>query len=189
MTFATVDELLKHHQQECKAAVEAFKRELHKLRTGRASAGLLEGIHVDYYGAKTSLQHLGQISTPEPRLILIQVYDSNAVSAVEKAIHASGLGLNPARDGNTIRLVVPPLTEESRREIVKHLHRLAEDMRVSVRNHRRDSNEHLKKLEKDGKISQDDAKRGQEKVQKQTDSAISDLDKVLSVKEAECLEV
>ena len=156
MTANSADEVLKGHDTECKAAVQAFKRELQKFRTGRASAALLEGIQVDYYGTKTALSHLGQIAVPEPRLITIQVYDAGAVTSVEKALQTAGLGLNPSRDGNLIRGLVPTLTEESRKDLVKRLHKLAEDMKVSIRNHRRDGNESVKKLEKDGWVTKDD---------------------------------
>lgn len=184
-----VQESLKKHDEECKTAIAAFKRELQKVRTGRASGSVLEGVMVEYYGSKTALSHLGQITTPEPRMIVVQVYDAGAAVAVEKAIHSSGLGFNPSREGNTIRIVVPPLTEETRRDIVKHLHKMAEDYRVSIRNHRRDANDVIKKLEKEGTVAKDEAQKVMEKVQKQTDSAIAELDKVLAQKEAECLEV
>ena len=184
-----VQEILKNHDEECKTAIVAFKRELQKVRTGRASGSVLEGIMVDYYGSRTALSHLGQITTPEARMILIQVYDANAAVAVEKAIHSAGLGFNPSREGNTIRIVVAPLTEETRKDIVRHLHKMAEDYRVSIRNHRRDANDLIKKLEKEGTVAKDESQKVMEKVQKQTDSAISELDKVLAQKEAECLEV
>lgn len=184
-----VQAILKNYEDECKASVEAFRRELSKVRTGRASGSVLEGIMVDYYGAKTALSHLGQISTPEARLIVIQVYDANAAIAVEKAIHSAGLGFNPSREGNTIRIVVAPLNEETRRDIVKRLHKMAEDHRVSIRNHRREANDQIKKLEKDGDVAKDETARVMEKVQKQTDSSISEIDKILAQKEAECMEV
>ena len=183
------EEVLAKHDDECKAAVAAFKRDLLKIRTGRASGSLLEGVLVDYYGSKTPLVHLGQISTPEPRLIVIQIYDAGAAVAVEKAIQTAGLGFNPSREGNTIRVMVPPLTEESRRDIVKRLHKSAEDMRVSIRNHRRDANEVVKKLEKDGIVAKDDSGKIQDKIQKQTDAAVQEVDKLLQAKEAECMEV
>jgi ribosome recycling factor len=184
-----IDEVLLNNEEHCSGAVQAFKRDLQKVRSGRASASLLEGITVDYYGAKTALSHLGQISVPEPRQILVQVYDSNAVSAVEKAIQSSDLGFNPARDGNTLRVVVPQLTQERRKEIVRHLHKMAEEIRVSVRNHRRESNDLLKKFEKDGTATKDDVKRAMDKIQKQTDGFITEIDKLLEAKEAECMEV
>ncbi len=185
----TPQEAISNFENECKGAIAAFKRDLQKVRTGRASGSLLEGIHVDYYGSKTALTHLGQVTTPEPRMILVQVYDANAAPAVEKAIQGAGLGFNPSREGNTIRIVVPPLTEESRKEIVKRLHKLAEDIKVSIRNHRREANDALKKFEKDGIVAKDDAAKSIDKVQKQTDASTAEVDKLLEAKEAECMEV
>lgn len=183
------DEVLMEHEVQCEAAVSAFKRDLQKMRTGRASTGLVDGLNVDYYGAKTPLNSLGQVSAPEPRLIVIQVFDKGAVSAIEKAIQTSTLGLNPNTDGTTIRISVPALTEESRKDLIKVLGKMAEDIRVSIRNHRRDANEVLKKLEKDGDITKDDSKKGQETIQKQTDDYISKVGQLLSAKEAEVMEV
>ncbi len=183
------NQLVLEHDDQCKQAVASFKKDLQKFRTGRASASLLESIYVDYYGAKTQLMHLGQITTPEPRLIAIQVYDAGAVSAVEKAIQSAGLGFNPSREGNLIRIVIPALTEESRKDLVKRLHKLAEDIKVSIRNHRRDANDQVKKAEKNSELSKDDSAKLLDKIQKQTDSACAEVDKLLSVKEAECMEV
>ncbi|MBP9837482.1 MAG: ribosome recycling factor [Proteobacteria bacterium] len=183
------EEIIRNYDNECKAAINSFKKELQKFRTGRASGSLLEGLQVDYYGSKTALTHLGQITVPEPRVIMIQVYDSQAVSSVEKAIQTAGLGLNPSRDGNLIRVNVPPLTEETRKDLVKRLHKLAEDIKVSVRNHRRDANEEVKKLEKASTITKDETAKTMEKIQKQTDLSIAEVDKLLSVKEAECMEI
>lgn len=181
--------ILSEHRDECEKAYEAFKRDMKKMRTGRANASVLEGISVDYYGSKTALSHLGQISSPEPRILAIQVFDQGAVEACEKAILAANLGFNPNREGNTLRINVPTLTEESRKEIVKGLHKQAEEIRISVRNHRRDANDTLKKLEKEGSIAKDDAKKALDKVQKQTDEFIKEIDTHLSQKEAECMEV
>ncbi len=189
METTDVDEIIATHELESEETLQAFKRDLQKMRTGKASTGLVEGLVVDYYGTKSALGHLGQISTPEPRLITIQVYDAGAISSIEKAIQSSGLGLNPSRDGSTIRIIIPALTEESRKEIVKHLNKTAEDKRVSIRNHRRDANELLKKLEKDGEIAKDDVKKYLDTIQKQTDNFINEIDSLLKVKEAECMEV
>ena len=182
-------EVISEHEKQYQAAITALKRDLHKVRSSRASTSLVEGLQVDYYGTKTALSHLAQISAPEPRLITVAVYDANAVSAIDKAIRASDLGFNPMREGNTLRILVPALTEESRREIVKHLHKMAEEIRVSVRNHRRDANELLKRFEKDGSLAKDDAKKSTDKIQKQTDFAIQEIDKLLAAKEKECMEV
>ena len=182
------NQIISRHKGDCEAVLAVFKKELHGIRTGRASTGLVENIVVDYYGAKTPLSHLGQISTPEARVILIQVYDASAAPAIEKAIQTSNLGINPSRDGNSVRLIIPPLTEQSRRDLIKMVSRIAEDMKVSARNHRRDANDEVKKLEKDG-VSKDEVKKAQEKIQKQTDATIEEIEKMLKAKEAECLEV
>lgn len=183
------DTVLSKLNEQMKAAIASFKVNLSKVRTGRASSGIIENLQVDYYGSRTHLSHLGQISTPEPRLIMIQVYDTNAVTPIEKAIQSAGLGLNPSREGNTIRILFPQLTEDARKDLVKHLHKITEEMRVSVRNHRRDANEELKQMEKESELSKDDAKRALERVQKVTDATISEVDTLLKSKEAECLEV
>lgn len=189
METKAIDDLVRQHDEDCKSAIAAFQRDLMKVRTGRASTGMIESIHVDYYGAKTALSHLAQVSTPESKIIMVQVYDGGAVSAIEKAIMESGLGFNPSREGNTIRIIVPPLSEERRRDIVKHLHKMAEEMRVSIRNHRRDANDRIKALEKSGAANKDDSKRGIDKVQKQTDQKIVEIDSMLKHKEQECMEV
>lgn len=188
-TSIDAKEVIESHQLDCDSALEAFKRDLQKVRTGRASSGLVENLPVDYYGSRTQLCHLGTISTPEARLILIQVFDAGAVSAIEKAIQTSGLGLNPSVEGNVVRISVPVLTEEGRRDIVKLLNRSAEDIKVSIRNHRRDANDKLKKGEKQNDLTKDDVKKYLEIVQKQTDEAIKVVDENLKAKEAECMEV
>lgn len=175
--------------QECKAAIEHFKKEMTRLRTGRASSALLEGIMVDYYGSATPLIQLGLINAPEPRLITVQVYDQNAVENVEKAIRQSELGLNPAREGNLIRLSIPSLTEDRRKEMIKKLGKLAEEGKVSVRNHRREMIDALKKLEKKLGLSEDDIRRGQEELQKTTDKFTAEIDTLMSNKERELSEI
>lgn len=184
----STDQVLAKHKEQCQGAVTSFKRDLSKVRTGRASTGLVDQIQVDYYGSRAPLKQLAQISTPEPRMIVMQVYDAGAIQSIEKAIQNSGLGLNPARDGNMIRVSIPPLNEQTRKEIVKQLNKIAEEVRVSIRNHRRDANEAVKKLEKDG-MPKDDVKKVTDKIQKQTDSFIEEVDKMFKAKEAEVLEV
>lgn len=184
-----LDLVYSSHQENCTKSVAVFKKDLQKIRSGRASASMLESVFVDYYGARTALSHLGQISSPEPRMLSMQVYDQSAVEACEKAIRSADLGLNPSREGNALRIMIPPLTEETRRDVVRRLHKMAEDIRVSIRNHRRDANEDLKSLEKDGSLSKDDSKKAQDKVQKITDEAIKQVDLLLKEKEAECMEV
>lgn len=185
----SADDILEMLAVQCDESVQAFKRELQKMRSGRASASLLEGIDVDYYGSRTPLNRLGQVSSPEPRLLVVQVYDAGAVAAVDKAIRSSDLGFNPSRDGNTLRINVPALTEETRRDIARHLNKLAEEMRVSVRNHRREANDELKKLEKNGDLAKDDSKRYQDKVQTTIDEYIAKIDAMLAAKEKEIMEV
>jgi len=189
MEGLTLKDVQAKQQNAGDSAVEAFRRDLQKIRSGRASSGLVEGILVEYYGAKTALVHLGQITTPEPQLIVVQVYDSGAASAVEKAVQSSGLGFNPSREGNVIRISVQPLNEERRRDLVKVLHKMAEEMRISLRNQRREANEHIKALEKDGDVAKDEAKKAMDLIQKKTDGFVSQIDALLKAKEAECLEV
>ncbi len=170
-------------------SIEAFRTELGKVRTGRASFTLLEGIRVDYYGTPTPLQQVGTLSVPESRLITITPWDPKVIGPIEKAIQASGLGLNPSSDGKTVRIPIPPLTEERRKELVKLVRKMAEDARVAVRNIRREGIEKLKEKEKKKEISEDDLKRGQEKVQKETDVFIRKIDDILKSKEQEIMEV
>lgn len=173
----------------CEKTLEHFKSELGKIRGARASGGMLENIQVDYYGTKVPLIQMGLINTPEPRLITVQVYDASAVDSVEKAIRTSDLGLNPAREGNLIRLNVPSLTEDRRKELIKKLGKLGEDEKVVVRNHRKDCIDALKKMEKDKEITEDELKKGQADVQVVTDKYVAKIDELFKQKEAEILEV
>ncbi|MCB9029683.1 MAG: ribosome recycling factor [Deltaproteobacteria bacterium] len=175
--------------QSCDKTIEAFKKDLSRMRTGRASSSLLENISVDYYGSQTPLKQLGTISVPEPRTIAIQVFDASSTESIEKAIMQADLGLNPSRDGNLIRVNIPALTEERRKELIKKLKEVAEESRISIRNHRRDAIDKIKKLQKDKELSEDDSRREQENVQTVTDSYIKKIDKMLSEKEHEMLEV
>ena len=170
-------------------ALEAFKRELSKVRTGRASLSLLDDIKIDYYGTPTPLNQVGALAVPEPRLITIQPWEKNLVGEIEKALLKSDLGLNPSSDGQLIRLVFPPLTEERRKEMVKQVKRMAEDAKVAVRNGRREANDTLKKLEKDKEISEDDLKRGEKEIQDVTDDYVSRIDQVLADKEKDLMEI
>lgn len=176
-------------QREMDGSINALRKELTKLRTGRASTALLEHIVVDYYGATTPLQQLATLSAPEPRLLVIQPFDRTAMTEIEKAILKSDLGLTPSNDGKVIRIPIPQLTEERRKEIVKHVKKIAEEYRVSVRNHRRVAIEHLKESEKQKEINADDAKHGQERVQKITDEFIGRIDKLVKAKEEEVMAV
>lgn len=170
-------------------ALAALKTEYTGLRTGRANIHLLDPIHVDAYGASTPLNQVGAVSAPEPRMLSVQVWDRGVVSAVEKAIRNAGLGVNPIVDGQTIRVPIPPLNEERRKELAKLAGKYAEAARVAIRNVRRDGMEHLKKLEKDGDISQDQHKKFAEQVQQATDQFVRSVDSTLETKEEEIMQV
>jgi ribosome recycling factor len=169
-------------------SVASLKKELNRLRTGRASLAILDGVKVDYYGTLTPLNQMATMAVPESRLITIQPWDGSVVKDIEKAILKSDLGLTPSNDGKIIRIAIPPLTEERRKELVKVVHKICEDYKVSVRNIRRDANELLKSMKKDGEISEDDAFRSQDQVQKITDEQIQLIDECYKDKEKEILE-
>ena len=176
-------------KRRMQGAIQSLRHDLGSLRTGRASASLVEPIHVDAYGASMSLNQVATVSVPEPRLLSVQVWDRSMVSAVEKAIRASDLGLNPQTEGQIIRLRIPEMNEQRRKEMVKVAHKYAEDARVSVRHVRRDGLDLLKKMEKDGDISEDDGKRQSEQVQKATDQAVAEVDAAVATKEKEIMQV
>ena len=169
-------------------SIDALKNELNKVRTGRASLTILDGIRVDYYGTMTPLNQMATLSVPESRLITIQPWDVSVIKEIEKAILKSDLGLTPSNDGKIIRISIPPLTEERRKELVKVINKMSEDHKIAIRNIRRDSNELLKGLKKDGDISEDDAFKAQDQVQKITDENIKLIDDVNKEKEKEILE-
>jgi ribosome recycling factor len=170
-------------------AVEAMERDFGAVRTGRASTALVERIHVEYYGAQTPLNQLASISVPEPHQIVIQPWDRGVLGAIEKAIQKSDIGLTPNVDGTAVRLNLPPLTEERRRDLVKVVHKRAEEARVEIRNHRRDAMEDVRRRERDGEIGADDARREQESLEKMTHQWIAEVDRASKVKEQEVLEV
>jgi len=176
-------------ENSCKKTVEHFRKELSRLRTGRASTSLFEGLMVEYYGSPVPLQQLALVNAPEPRLVTIQVYDPAAVESVEKAILSSDLGLNPARDGSLLRINIPHLTEERRKELVKRIHKMGEETKIAVRNHRHEAIDLVKKREKAKEMSQDEARRAQEEIQKITDRFNKEIDSIVSAKEKEMLEV
>ena len=176
-------------QKEMDQSVGALRKDLAKIRTGRASTALLEHVVVDYYGATTPLNQLATLSAPEPRLLVVQPYDRGAMGNIEKAILKSDLGLTPNNDGKIIRVPIPQLTEERRKELVKHVKKIGEEFRVSVRNHRRVAVEHLKETEKKKEITADDSKHGHDRVQKITDDFIGLIDKIIKTKEEEIMEV
>ncbi len=183
------NEIIETAKQEMEATVAAFKKDLGHVRTGRASTHLLDGLFVEYYGAKTPLNQVAQVNAPEPSLLVIQPYDKTALTAIERAIHTSDLGLTPQNDGKIIRVPIPPLTEERRKELVKHVKKEAEDYRVSVRNHRRDGLEMLKELEKDKTITQDDHRHGHDKIEALTKEYVERIDKLVKAKEDEIMAV
>ncbi len=170
-------------------AIEDFRKELTTIRTGRASISLLDHIQVDYYGVPTPVNQVAQLAAPEGTLITVQPYDVSLVGPIEKSIRASDLGLNPSNDGRLIRIPIPPLTEERRKTLAKHIHKVLEDHRTAVRNVRRDANDHLKKLLKDKAIAEDDEKRALDEMQKLTDSHIHQLEEIAKKKEQEIMTV
>ena len=184
-----IKEVLGDTEERMKKSLTAFRRELAGIRTGKATTTLLDAVKVECYGQMMPLNQVASVSVPESRLILIQPWDRTIISDVEKAIHKSDLGLVPNTDGNVIRLPIPPLTEERRRDLVKIVRKHAEEARVSVRNIRRDANEVLKKGQKDGKVSEDDAHKAMDDVQELTDRYVGEIDQSLKVKEDEIMEV
>jgi ribosome recycling factor len=185
----TLDQIKKDAETRMAKSVEALKVELGKIRTGRAHAGLLDHVRVDYYGTKTPLNQLANISVADARTLTVTPYDKGAVGAIEKAIRDSDLGLNPAAAGQILRVPLPPLTEERRRDLGKHVHKEGENAKIAVRNVRRDSNQLLKDQLKKKLISEDDDKRAEDAVQKMTDRFISEVDKLVVAKEQEIMQV
>lgn len=184
-----IDAIFKELKDKMDRSIDALHRDIAKLRTGRASISMLDGIRVDYYGTMTPLNQLATMSVPESRLITIQPWDAGVLSNIEKAIMNSDLGLTPTNDGKLIRISIPQLTEERRKEIVKTAKKIAEECKIAVRNNRRDANEEIKKLEKDKTISQDDLKKAQTRIQEITDKYIDRVDDILKHKEKEIMEV
>ena len=176
-------------QDDLEKTLTAMRRELARVRTGRASAALFDGVTVDYYGTQTPLNQIATVAVPEPRLVTIQAYDRNAIAGVEKAILKADLGLMPANDGKLIRVPIPELSGERRKDLVKQVRKTAEDFRVSVRNHRRAAIDGLKEMQKGKEITEDEVKQGQERVQKITAEFVAKVDAVLKAKEEEIMEV
>jgi ribosome recycling factor len=184
-----IKELIADGKRRMESAEEALRAEFNTVRTGRASTGLLDRLHVDYYGSRTPLKQLANLATPDPRTITITVYDKGAVNAIARAIQESDLALTPNTDGTVIRLHIPPLTAERRKDLVKLVKNMAEEARIAARNVRRDIIQDLKELKKEGDISEDDEHRAEEEVQKLTNSCIERLNELLQHKEAEILEI
>src|ERR1700730_15063629 len=187
--FNSVKDIEANIKDRMEKAVSDLQHAMATIRTGRASVSLLDHIRVDYYGTPTPLNQLANLHVPEPTLITLQPWDISQMGAIEKAIRASDLGLNPANDGKIIRIPLPALTEERRKELVKHLHTVAEEHRVAIRNVRRDGNESVKKLFKDKKITEDEDRRGHDEIQKMTDTYMGKLDLAAKSKEKEVMEI
>lgn len=185
----TVKEILSSHEEKMQKALDVLRKDYSTLRAGRATPALLDKITVDYYGAPTAVNQVANISVPEPRMIVIQPWEKTMLNPIEKSIMKSDLGLTPTSDGSVIRLVIPQLTQQRRSELVKVVHKKAEDSRVAVRNLRRDANESVKKLEKDKTVSEDEAKKAQDDIQKITDKYTKEIDHIMAVKEKEIMEV
>jgi ribosome recycling factor len=187
--MATTDNVLKDLKSRIDKTIEDLKRDLSRIRTGRANPSMLEGVRVNYYGTPTPLAGVASVNVPEPRLITLKPYDKSAIKEIEKALNEANLGVTPQSDGELIRLSFPPMTEERRKDVAKQVKAKGEEHKVAVRNIRRDANEALKALQKDKKITEDDLKRATEKVQKETDAGIARVDEVIAKKEKEVLEV
>ncbi|MED1202044.1 ribosome recycling factor [Heyndrickxia acidicola] len=182
-------QIIANAKERMTKAIQAYTRELSSIRAGRASASLLDKITVDYYGAPTPVNQIASVSVPEARLLVIQPYDKTILGDIEKAIFKSDLGLNPNSDGSLIRIAIPPLTEERRKELVKVVRKESEEAKIAVRNIRRDANDDLKKMEKNGDITEDDLRGYSDDIQKHTDQFIAKIDEITKTKEQEILEV
>lgn len=184
-----LDDLLREARAGMDKAIKALKREMAKVRTGRASISLLDDVRVDYYGTPTPLAQVATLSVPEPRMITVQPWEKNLIPEIEKAIFKADLGLNPSSDGQLIRLPIPALTEERRKEMAKLIRKMGEDAKISIRTARRDANETLKMLEKEKEITTDDQKSAEKDVQKITDEFVQNVDEVVKTKEQEIMEI
>lgn len=185
----SVQDVIKETKPKMESVIEDFQRKLANVRTGRATVGLLDSVHVDYYGTSTPLQQMASVAVPEPQLITVQPWDISQLGAVEKAIIAANLGLNPSNDGKMIRLPVPPLNEERRKQLAKQVGEIAEDHRIAIRNVRHASNDSLKKMLKDKVVSEDEERSGLDDVQKLTDAHIAKIDELAKNKEQEVMSV
>lgn len=181
--------VIKSAEERMGKAIDALKRDLNTVRTSRATPAMLDKVTVDYYGSPMPVNQVGNVTTPEPRMLVITPWEKTMLSEIEKAIQKSDLGLNPSNDGTVIRIIVPALTEQRRQELVKVVRKMGEDSRVAVRNIRRDANDELKKMEKSGDVSEDDVRRVLDKVQAITDKYVGEIDKLTAAKEKDVLEV
>lgn len=185
----TLENIISEFKGKVGRAIDVFGKNISRLRTGRANIQILDGIKVDYYGNSVPINQVATVSIPEPHLIMLKVWDRNAVSAVEKAILASDIGLTPSTQGDVIRVPFPPLTEEKRRDLIKQVKKMAEECKVEIRNFRREGNEKIKAMEKSSKITEDESKKGAEKIQKETDLSVAKIDEIVAAKEKELLEI
>ncbi|PCI23391.1 MAG: ribosome recycling factor [SAR324 cluster bacterium] len=184
-----MEAILQETKKKMTGALEALKSDFHRVRTGRANPAMLEGVKVDYYGTPTALNQVGNISVPDPQLIVIAPWEKNLLKEIEKALLRADLGMTPQNDGNTIRLPFPPLTEDRRKDLVKQIKQLGEKAKLAIRNVRRDANDKLKQLEKEKEISEDDEKKGHTKVQQVTDDFIKQVDGLIKEKEQELMSI
>lgn len=182
-------DIIKEMRQKMEQAVQSFSKNLATVRAGRANPNILDNIYVDYYGATTPLNQLANVTAPEPRLIMITPYDKTAITNIEKGIQIADIGLTPSNDGNVIRISIPTLTEERRKELARVVNKYTEEARIQVRNNRRDANDQLRKNEKDGKLTEDESRSFQDKVQKETDRFIEELEQLAKNKEKDIMEV
>lgn len=187
--FTTVDEVIKQTKPKMESVIEDLKRKLATIRTGKATISLLDNVTVDYYGVQTPLNQVASISAPEPQMLLVQPWDVSQIGAIEKGIIAANLGLNPSNDGKVIRIPVPPLTEERRKQLAKQVHQIAEEHKIAIRNIRHQSNDQLKKMLKEKLISEDHERDGLEQVQKLTDTYVSKIEELAKNKEKEIMQV
>ncbi len=184
-----IKDTLKDARTSMDKSIEALKRDFSRVRTGRASTSLLDDVKLDYYGTPTPLNQVGTITVPESRMIIIQPWEKNLIPEIEKAILKSDLGLNPSSDGNVVRIAIPPLTEERRKEMGKVIKRMGEEAKIAIRNARREANDNLKKLEKEKEISEDELKRAEKEVQEFTDQYVKKVDELVATKDAEVMEI
>ena len=184
-----VNDIIKSLQGDLDKGIDGFKRELAKVRTGRANLAILDGVRVDYYGTPTPLNQVATLSVPEARLIVVKPWEKNMIPPIEKAIRDANLGLNPMSDKDLVRVPIPPLTEERRKDIVKQCKSKGEDHKIAIRNERRDAKELIESSEKDGEISADEAKKALEKMQKETDEGVKKVDEIVAAKEKDVMQV
>ncbi len=184
-----MEDVKKNYSEKIEKTLAVLKEDLNTVRAGRANPAILDKISAEYYGVPTPLKSLANVSAPDPRTLLIAPFDASCISSVEKAINEANLGLNPSNDGKVIRLIIPQLTEERRKELTKSVKKMGEDAKVALRNLRRDINDKVKKMEKDGELTEDDLKKGLDQVQKMTDDGVRKIDEMVSKKEKEVLEV